>query len=120
MTKRLTVLLGLTAALCVMAPGAAFADPGRVQAPDYTRSGAPVMQASPYMSIDAAGDVPMNVAAVSISPSQAKAIALRANPGAEYLNIRLIGGKTYFVRLLLTNGTRHDIKVDARTGRIVG
>ena len=48
-----------------------------------------------------------------ISASQAKSIALRRHPGAQFINISL-RGNTYRVRLKLNNGRIIDVSVDAR------
>lgn len=60
---------------------------------------------------------PIYMAAVSISPSQAKSIALRSVPGSEFLDIKLVGGNTYIVRVI-KSGRRIDVRVDAQTGQI--
>jgi len=52
-----------------------------------------------------------------ISYSQAKSIAMSRYPGAKYVDTYL-DGNVYKVRLLLQNGRRIDVKVDAVTGRI--
>lgn len=70
----------------------------------YTRR--PQSYPQPYQSV-----------AVKVSASQAKSIALRYVPGSEFLDIKLIGGKTYRVRVM-KQGRRIDVFVDAFTGRI--
>lgn len=59
------------------------------------------------------------LAATNISRSQAKAIALRAHRGAEYIDMKLVGGNVWAV-VLMQQGRRFKVHVDARTGRIVG
>ena len=49
----------------------------------------------------------------SVSPSQAKSIALRRNPGARFIDVQLRGNQ-YRVRLQLKNGRIKDVYVDAR------
>ncbi len=117
MLKRITVTVLTAAALC--APGFASANP-------HSADRSHDRQASPYALPLAQGFtsarpvlIPMQIAAVSVSPSQAKSIALRANRGAEFLDIKLVGGKTYIVRLMKA-GQRFDVRVDARSGQIVG
>ncbi|MEE9348297.1 MAG: PepSY domain-containing protein [Robiginitomaculum sp.] len=56
-------------------------------------------------------------AAKLISASQAKSIALRHVPGSEFLDIKLVGGNTYIVRVI-KNGRRIDVRIDAATGRV--
>ena len=54
----------------------------------------------------------------AISPSEAKRIALRSvRDPKEALDIRRVGD-VYIVRIVLKDGRRRDIKVDANTGRI--
>ncbi len=48
----------------------------------------------------------------SVSPSQAKSIALRRNPGARFIDVQLRGNQ-YRVRLQLKNGRIKDVYVDA-------
>ena len=55
-----------------------------------------------------------------ISTSQAVAAARRAHPGAEVLNVQLISGsRPYYSVRMMRNGTRFDVRVDARTGRVL-
>jgi uncharacterized membrane protein YkoI len=56
-------------------------------------------------------------AATAISASQAKSIALRHVPGSEFLDIKLVGGNTYIVRVI-KDGRRIDVRIDATTGRV--
>ena len=56
-------------------------------------------------------------AAVRVSASRAKAIALSHVRGSEFLDIRLIEGHTYRVRVI-KKGRRIDVYVDANTGRV--
>ena len=58
-----------------------------------------------------------HVAALAISASEAKSIALRHVKGSEFLDIKLIGGNTYRVRVM-QNGRRIDVLVNANTGRV--
>lgn len=59
------------------------------------------------------------LAAVNVSPSQAKSIALRHVRGSEFLDIKLVGGNTYIVRVIKA-GRRIDVYIDANTGRVKG
>lgn len=54
----------------------------------------------------------------SISASQAKSIAMSRVRGARFINVQLVGGKTYRVRLQQKNGRIVDVYVDASTGRV--
>lgn len=53
-----------------------------------------------------------------ISASQAKSIAMSRVRGARFINVQLVGGKTYRVRLQQKNGRIVDVYVDASTGRV--
>ncbi|MFW5661913.1 MAG: PepSY domain-containing protein [Oceanicaulis sp.] len=56
-----------------------------------------------------------------ISTREAIAAALRAYPGAEALDARLIdGGRPFYLVRLMQQGRRFDVRVDAVTGRIIG
>ncbi len=63
------------------------------------------------------GSQPYLSASVEVSASEAKSIALKSVPGSEFLDIKLIGGKTYRVRVM-KDGRRFDVFVDAITGTI--
>lgn len=53
-----------------------------------------------------------------ISASQAKSIAMSRVRGARFINVQMVGGDTYRVRLQQKNGRIVDVYVDARTGRV--
>jgi len=53
-----------------------------------------------------------------ISASQAKSAAMSRYRGARFINVQLVGGDTYRVRLQQKNGRIVDVYVDARTGRV--
>lgn len=53
-----------------------------------------------------------------ISASQAKSIAMSRVRGARFINVQLVGGATYRVRLQQKNGRIVDVYVDASTGRV--
>lgn len=59
----------------------------------------------------------LQFAAVKVSASQAKAIALSHVRGSEFLDIRLVEGHTYRVRVM-KDGRRIDVYVDANSGRV--
>ena len=55
-----------------------------------------------------------------ISTSEAVAAARRAYPDADVLNARLVSGnRPYYVVRMIQDGRRFDVRVDARTGRVV-
>ena len=55
-----------------------------------------------------------------ISTSQAVAAARRAYPRAEVLNARLVSGnRPYYSVRMIQDGRRFDVRVDARTGRVL-
>lgn len=55
-----------------------------------------------------------------ISTREAVAAARRAYPGAEVLNARLVrGNRPYYVVRMIQDGRRFDVRVDARTGRVL-
>jgi len=58
------------------------------------------------------GIVPMRVAYDAVR---------RAYPGAEILNGQLVNGQrpVYIIRILTRDGRRIDVRVDARTGRVI-
>lgn len=56
-------------------------------------------------------------AAARISAQEAKSIAMRTVPGSEFLDIRLMDGQIYRVRVI-KDGRRIDVWVDAQTGRV--
>lgn len=117
MTNRITVTIMAAAALSLLAP-CAPAKPDR----DRANRSAPVTvtsQFAPAYMPQRAVSFPTQMAAVAVSPSRAKSIALRAYKGAEFLDIKLVGGKTYIVRLIRA-GQRFDVRIDARSGRIIG
>lgn len=57
--------------------------------------------------------------AAKISGRQAKSIALKRYPGAEYLDTKLVGGHTYHIKVVF-RGQRIEVRVDANTGRVLG
>ncbi|MCC5996266.1 MAG: PepSY domain-containing protein [Oceanicaulis sp.] len=48
--------------------------------------------------------------------------ALRAHPGSQYVTGRFQGGPQplYIIRIVTRDGHRRDVRVDARTGRVIG
>ncbi len=55
-----------------------------------------------------------------ISTSQAVAAARRAYPRADVLNARLVNGsRPYYSVRMIQDGRRFDVRVDARTGRVL-
>ena len=48
--------------------------------------------------------------------------ALRAHPGSQYVTGRFEGGAQplYIIRIVTREGQRRDVRVDARTGRVIG
>ena len=55
-----------------------------------------------------------------ISTSQAVAAARRAHPRADVLNARLVNGnRPYYSVRMMQDGRRFDVRVDARTGRVL-
>ncbi len=130
MLKRLTLMIAAAALTSALLPAAATATPDRDRM-QVSQSYAPAARQAPpriapYGSSFAApsftgGDIISfpQMAATAVSRSQAKAIALRANRGAEYLDIKLSGGKVWLVRIMM-NGERFDVAVDAYSGRYLG
>lgn len=54
-----------------------------------------------------------------ISTREAISAALRAYPGAEALDARLVdGGRPYYIVRLMQGGRRFDVRVDAQTGQV--
>ena len=130
MLKRITLMIAAAALSAAALPGAAMAQPDHRQAHhanpyvDYRQ--APPRAVPHRGSFAAPGFIdngmisfPVQMAATAVSRSQAKAIAMRANRGAEYLDIKLSGGKVWLVRIML-NGQRFDVAVDAQSGRYLG
>jgi len=54
--------------------------------------------------------------------SQAVAAVRRAHPGAQVLSHRLVnsGNPYYVIRIVTRDGRRLDVRVDARSGRVIG
>ncbi|MFP4518810.1 MAG: PepSY domain-containing protein [Oceanicaulis sp.] len=58
--------------------------------------------------------------AMDISAREARNIAESAYPRARVLDVRHIsGGRAYFAVRMIEDGRRFDVRVDARTGRII-
>lgn len=55
-----------------------------------------------------------------ISAREARNIAERAHPRASVLHVRFVdGGRPYYEVRMIEGGSRFDVRVDARTGRIL-
>ncbi|WP_017930160.1 PepSY domain-containing protein [Robiginitomaculum antarcticum] len=85
----------------------------RTNGPDYTARQS--YEAVPMARRRAAPPGQYQVAQNQISPSQAKAIAMRAVPRSKYLDLRM-DGSGYRVRLINKDGERVEVFVDARSG----
>lgn len=94
-------------------PSAAQADNRRERAYQPSAMVMPIQRIAPARINDGA----VQMAAVNVSPSQAKSIALSHVRGSEFLDIKLVGGNTYVVRVI-KNGRRIDVRIDANTGRV--
>lgn len=57
---------------------------------------------------------------MDISAREARNIAERAYPRASVLDVRYVdGGRAYYAVRMIEDGRRFDVRVDARTGRII-
>ncbi|WP_199200444.1 PepSY domain-containing protein [Alkalicaulis satelles] len=100
------MLASLLALAALAAASAGFCAPAFADEGAY--AGEQVFEASVQADV-----VPMRVAIDA---------ALRANPGSQYVNGRLMGGSppVYIIRIVTRDGHRRDVRVNARTGRVIG
>jgi uncharacterized membrane protein YkoI len=120
-TRRLAPLLNGDYALCSAAVQPA--EPKRVAMIRMLASVLVLLAASAASPAFASNTGQLDTAAAYqalISTSQAVAAARRAYPGADVLNARLVrGDRPYYVVRMIQDGRRFDVRVDARTGRVL-
>ena len=111
----LTALMSLTVALPAMAkPPHAN---GKAKGHDYSAPAFKTLPAFPQNYMPEERQRLPQWAQQQISYSQAKSIAMRRYPGAQYIDTYL-NGNTYTVILLLPNTKKIKVKIDAVSGRI--
>lgn len=118
LTFRHMVFAMLASSALIGSASVAQANPGsdRAWPRADTRPNARIVK-TPQMRPAMRSDMQPQYAAVKVSASRAKAIALSHVRGSEFLDIRLIEGHTYRVRVI-KKGRRIDVYVDANTGRV--
>ena len=116
------VMTVVTAALALFPTSASAGSTGPKSWPSeaytqlYKNHALPAQRLAPVRMISGPR-TPVIMAAVKLSPSQAKSIALEHVKGSEFLDIRLVKGRTYIVKVM-KDGRRIDVYVDANTGDI--